>query len=42
MVYVDGRVQTRTWDDAEGKRHWMTEVIVETFQMVDPKPGEAA
>jgi len=42
MVYVDGRVQTRTWDDAEGKRHWMTEVIVETFQMVDPKPEEAA
>ena len=32
MVYVDGRVQTRTWDDAEGKRHWM----------VDPKPEEAA
>jgi single-strand DNA-binding protein len=42
MVFVDGRVQTRTWDDAEGKRHWMTEVVVESFQMVDSKPVEAA
>jgi len=27
-VYVEGRLQTRTWDDKEGKKHYMTEVIV--------------
>src|SRR5205807_2621467 len=42
LMYAEGRVQTRTWDDAEGKRHWITEVIVENFQMAGPKPEEAA
>ncbi|HVB41034.1 MAG TPA: single-stranded DNA-binding protein [Terriglobales bacterium] len=26
-VYVEGRLQTRSWDDKEGKRHYMTEVV---------------
>jgi single-strand DNA-binding protein len=42
LIYADGRLQTKSWDDAEGKRHWATEVIVESFQMVGPKPEEAA
>ena len=42
LVYADGRLQTRTWDDAEGKRHWSTEIVVDEFQMVGPKPEEAA
>ncbi len=42
LIYADGRLQTKSWDDAEGKRHWATEVIVDSFQMVGPKPEEAA
>lgn len=42
LVYADGRLQTKSWDDAEGKRHWSTEVIVDNLQMVGPKPEEAA
>jgi single-strand DNA-binding protein len=42
LIYADGRLQTRSWDDAEGKRHWSTEVIVDSLQMVGPKPEEAA
>jgi single-strand DNA-binding protein len=42
LIYAEGRLQTRNWDDAEGKRHWMTEIIGETMQMVGPKPVEAA
>ena len=42
LVYADGRLQTRTWDDADGKRHWATEIVVDEFQMVGPKPEEAA
>src|SRR5256884_5145932 len=42
LIYAEGRLQTRNWDDAEGKRHWITEVIVENFQMAGPKPEEAA
>jgi single-strand DNA-binding protein len=29
MVYVEGRLQTRTWDDKEGKKHYSTEVVAD-------------
>lgn len=29
MISVVGSIQTRTWDDNEGKRHYVTEVIVD-------------
>jgi single-strand DNA-binding protein len=27
QVYVEGRLQTRRWDDAEGKKHFAPEVV---------------
>jgi len=27
QVYVEGRLQTRRWDDAEGTKHFSTEVV---------------
>ncbi len=42
LIFCDGRLQTRSWDDAEGKKHWSTEVLVDNLQMLGPKPGEAA
>lgn len=27
QVYVEGRLQTRTWDDDQGQKHYRTEVI---------------
>lgn len=33
-VYLEGRIQTRSWDDKEGKRHYMTEVIVNEMVML--------
>lgn len=38
QVAVVGRIQTRTWDDTEGKRHYMTEVIAEEAYFADSKP----
>lgn len=32
-VYVEGRLQTRSWEDKEGKRHYMTEVVVNELVM---------
>ena len=29
MIAVCGKLQIRNWDDANGVRHWVTEVIVE-------------
>ena len=37
-VYVEGRIQTRTWDDDKGK-HYMTEVIAQTVQLLDKRDG---
>jgi len=27
QVYVEGRLQTRSWDDKEGKKQYMTEIV---------------
>ena len=27
QVYLEGRIQTRSWDDKEGKKQYMTEVV---------------
>ena len=37
LISIDGSIQTRTWDDAEGKRHWVTEVIVDDAGFVESK-----
>ena len=29
QVYVEGRLQTRSWDDKDGKKQYMTEVVAE-------------
>ncbi len=34
MIYVEGRIQTRSWDDKEGKKQYRTEIICENFQML--------
>lgn len=31
-VFVDGRLQTRSWDDKDGKKQYRTEVVVDNFQ----------
>ncbi len=43
-VYVEGRLQTRTWEDQEGQKHSRTEVIVQQVLFLDParRAGEAA
>lgn len=41
MIAVDGSIQTRTWDDQEGKRHWVTEVMVNEAHFVESKKDSA-
>ena len=36
-VYVEGRLQTRTWDDKEGVKKFKTEVIASTVLFLSPK-----
>jgi len=40
-VYVEGRLQTRQWEDQQGNKRYTTEVVAQTMQMLG-RPGEAA
>lgn len=42
MVLVVGRLQNRSWDDNEGKKRYITEVIVEEAHFADSKKSEGA
>ena len=37
LVAVCGRLQTRNWDDNEGKRHYVTEVVADEVHFAEPK-----
>jgi single-strand DNA-binding protein len=34
LVDLEGRLKTRQWDDDAGKRHWKTEVVVSSLEML--------
>jgi single-strand DNA-binding protein len=34
QVAIDGRLQTRSWDDEKGARHWKTEVVAAHVEML--------
>ena len=37
-VYFAGRLQTRSWDDDSGVKHFRTEIIAEDMIVLSPKP----
>lgn len=34
-VYIEGRLQTRNWDDQNGTKHYRTEIVAENMIMLD-------
>ena len=40
-VHIEGRLQTRHWDDANGRKHGVTEVVVSDLQLLDAAGGPA-
>jgi single-strand DNA-binding protein len=38
-IYVDGRLQTRSWDGTDGQKKYRTEIVVENFQF-GPRASE--
>jgi single-strand DNA-binding protein len=34
QVALEGRIQTRSWDDEKGIRHWRTEVVASNVEML--------
>lgn len=40
QVYVEGKLQTRKWQDKEGKDRYSTEVIIHELQMLGGRPQQ--
>jgi len=41
QIYVEGRIETRSYDDKEGNKKWFTEIISDRFLMLGSKRDEA-
>ena len=39
QVYVEGRIETRSWDDKEGQKRYMTEIIADRVQLLGSGGG---
>lgn len=40
QVYIDGKLQTRSWDDKEGKKRYTTEIVANTVQFLGTAPDK--
>ena len=40
LVYVEGRLQTRSWEDKENVKRYATEVVCDNFTMLGGKKGD--
>lgn len=38
-AYVEGRLQTRSWEGQDGQKHYKTEVVAQTVLFLDSGPG---
>ena len=37
MVFVKGKIRTRSWDDKDGNKRYTTEIVADNFRMLDKK-----
>lgn len=37
LVYIEGRIQTRSWEDRDGIRRSVTEIVATNMQMLDAR-----
>lgn len=41
MLYIEGKIRTRSWQDQQGNKHFQTEIVGLGLQLLDPKPQAA-
>ena len=39
-LYVEGRIRYRSYDDPKGQRRYVTEILVENMELLNPKPAD--
>ena len=37
-IYVEGKLRTRSWNDQSGVKHYTTEIVVDSLQLLDRRP----
>jgi single-strand DNA-binding protein len=37
LIYLEGKLRTRSWEDREGIKRYTTEIVVENFRMLEPR-----
>ncbi len=42
QVYIEGRIQTRKWEDKDGQDRYTTEIVADRLQMLGGRPGGSA
>ncbi len=42
QVYIEGRLQTRTWDGQDGKKNYRTEIIADNMIMLQRAAGQSS
>ena len=39
QVYIEGRIQTRSWEDQNGQKRYMTEIVCNDLQLLSSRTG---
>ena len=42
LVFIEGKIKTRSYDDKEGNKRYVTEIVVENLRMLDKKDGSGS
>jgi len=40
LVFIEGRIQTRSWEDKDGVKRFTTEIVAKEMKMLDGKKAE--
>jgi single-strand DNA-binding protein len=40
QLYIEGRIRTRSWDDNEGNKRYITEIVGDNMQMLGRKQDD--
>jgi len=40
LVYIEGKIRTRSWEDKEGHKRYATEIVADTMTMLGGKKSE--
>ena len=40
-LYIEGKIKTRSYDDNQGRKCYITEIHVDVMELLDPKPSNS-